>query len=102
MVSEIVKLKIKEGHSVAFEEAFKKAKTIVARSTGFVSLKLYKKIELSDVYLMKIAWHSIEDHKFGFRLSPEYLEWKALLHRFYDPMPTVEYFEEIMGQPPIE
>lgn len=28
----------------------------------------------------------------GFRKSPEYPRWRALLHEFYDPMPTVTYF----------
>ena len=43
-------------------------------------------------------WQSIEDHQLGFRLSPEYQEWKNLLHQYYDPMPKVEYFEEITHQ----
>jgi len=29
----------------------------------------------------------------GFRTSPQYQEWKALLHHFYDPFPTVEHYE---------
>ena len=29
----------------------------------------------------------------GFRGSPEYQEWKQLLHHFYDPFPTVEHYE---------
>jgi hypothetical protein len=28
----------------------------------------------------------------GFRTSPQYQEWKALLHHFYDPFPIVEHF----------
>jgi hypothetical protein len=35
----------------------------------------------------------LEDHTVGFRESPGYQEWKALLHHFYDPFPTVEHFE---------
>jgi len=34
----------------------------------------------------------LEDHTVGFRGSADYLEWKALLHHFYDPFPTVEHF----------
>jgi hypothetical protein len=30
------------------------------------------------------GWRAIEDHTEGFRKSPEYQRWKALLHHFYD------------------
>ncbi len=40
-----------------------------------------------------ISWDEIEHHTEGFRKSEAYQEWKALLHPFYDPMPTVEYYE---------
>jgi hypothetical protein len=33
----------------------------------------------------------------GFRSSPEYQRWRALLHRFYDPYPTVEHFSPLSG-----
>ncbi|MFN5341277.1 MAG: antibiotic biosynthesis monooxygenase, partial [Roseiflexaceae bacterium] len=31
-------------------------------------------------------------HTVGFRQSPQYQEWKRLLHHFYDPFPTVEHY----------
>jgi hypothetical protein len=32
----------------------------------------------------------------GFRGSPGYQEWKALLHHFYDPFPTVEHYTTVL------
>lgn len=43
-----------------------------------------------------IFWDSIEHHTEGFRKSAAYQEWKTLLHPFYDPMPTVEYYQPNM------
>lgn len=37
-------------------------------------------------------WKKLEDHTQGFRFSPQYQEWKRLLHHFYEPFPTVEHF----------
>jgi hypothetical protein len=37
----------------------------------------------------------LEDHTFGFRGSPEYQEWRRLLHHFYDPFPEVEHYEVV-------
>jgi len=44
-------------------------------------------------YLLLVRWRSLEDHTEGFRKSAPYLEWKRLLHHFYDPFPTVEHYE---------
>jgi heme-degrading monooxygenase HmoA len=43
-------------------------------------------------YLLLVSWERLEDHTEGFRKSPEYEEWRRLLHHFYDPFPTVEHF----------
>jgi len=34
-------------------------------------------------------------HTVGFRGSPQYQDWKRLLHHFYDPFPTVEHYEAV-------
>jgi hypothetical protein len=36
----------------------------------------------------------LEDYTIGFRQSPEYQHWKALLHHFCDPFPIVEHYGE--------
>ena len=37
----------------------------------------------------------VPPHTEGFRSSPSYQEWRALLHHFYDPFPTVEHYEQV-------
>jgi len=34
-------------------------------------------------------------HTEGFRLSPQYARWRELLHRYYDPFPTVEHYAPV-------
>ncbi|PEL50642.1 antibiotic biosynthesis monooxygenase, partial [Bacillus toyonensis] len=46
-------------------------------------------------YLLLVQWETLEDHTVGFRQSEQYQKWKALLHHFYDPFPTVEHFEHV-------
>jgi hypothetical protein len=43
-----------------------------------------------------VEWETLEDHEQRFRKSPQYLEWKKLLHHYYDPFPTVEHYETIV------
>ena len=60
---------------------------------GYIAHELRLCVENRSRYLLLVQWQTIEDHTVGFRGSPEYQEWKALLHHFYDPFPIVEYYE---------
>jgi len=45
--------------------------------------------------MLLVNWNRLEDHTTGFRQSPQYQEWKILLHHFYDPFPIVAHFESV-------
>ena len=80
------------GREGAFEAAFAEARGIVASMPGFRSLRLERGIETPNHYLLLIEWDTLDDHEVGFRGSPQYQQWKALLHHFYDPFPVVTHF----------
>ena len=88
-------LSVRPGQQEAFEEAFGKAKRIIAAMSGFHGLTLSRCIERPDDYLLLVEWERLEDHTEGFRGSARYQEWRALLHSFYDPFPTVDHFREV-------
>lgn len=92
MITEHALLDVRAGQEESFEAAFAEAKSIIAAATGFESLELQRCIERPGRYLLLVRWASLEDHTEGFRGSPGYQEWKALLHHFYEPFPTVEHF----------
>ena len=97
MILESAHLDVKPGQENAFEVAFSEARSIIASMPGFVSLELHRCIETANRYLLLVHWRTMEDHTVGFRTSPEYQRWKALLHRFYDPFPTVEHYERLLA-----
>jgi heme-degrading monooxygenase HmoA len=95
MILEIATLQIRPGQTPAFEAAFAQAQRIVAGMGGYVRHELQRCVEDSHRYALLIWWETLEDHTVGFRGSPEYQEWRALLHHFYDPFPTVEHFVRV-------
>ena len=95
MVLEHALLSIKPGAERAFEVAFAEAKEIIAGMVGFGRLTLSRCVEQPGTYLLLAKWRRLEDHIEGFRGSPQYLEWRRLLHHFYDPLPTVEHFVQV-------
>lgn len=97
MILEAAPLKIRPDQHEAFEAAFRKAQAIIASMPGYLSHELQHCIERRDEYLLLVRWDSLEAHEVGFRQSAQYQEWKALLHRFYDPFPTVLHYQPVPG-----
>jgi heme-degrading monooxygenase HmoA len=95
MILEHALLAVLPDRTVEFEEAFARAKVIIAASAGFISLTLSKGIEQPSRYVLLVQWESVDAHESGFRGSPAYGEWKALLHGFYEPFPQVQHFEQV-------
>jgi heme-degrading monooxygenase HmoA len=95
MILESAQLDVKPGQAAAFEAAFDEAKGIISSMPGFVALELQRCIENRQRYLLLVKWETLEHHTIGFRTSSEYQRWKALLHHFYNPFPTVEHYETV-------
>jgi len=92
MILEVAMLNVRPGQGEAFEVAFRQAAPIIASMTGYLGHEIRRCLEAEDKYLLLVRWETLEDHTVGFRGSAGYQEWKALLHHFYDPFPTVEHF----------
>lgn len=95
MILEIAQLQIRAGECAAFETAFVKAAPIIASMKGYVEHELQHCLEHDHRYVLLVRWQRLEDHTLGFRQSPQYQQWRALLHHFYDPFPTVEHFVSV-------
>ena len=93
MILEVAPLTIRPGQSANFEAAFRSAQAIIASMPGYLSHELQRCVERDNEYILLVRWRSIQDHEVGFRKSPQYQEWKSLLHHFYDPFPTVSHYE---------
>ncbi|MCP4416602.1 MAG: antibiotic biosynthesis monooxygenase [Chloroflexi bacterium] len=96
MILEVAILNVKLGQTAAFEAAFAQAQTIIADMPGYVKHELQKCLEIEGQYVLLVRWQTLSDHTIGFRQSAEYQQWKALLHHFYEPFPTVEHYERIV------
>ncbi|QIK75554.1 antibiotic biosynthesis monooxygenase family protein [Nocardioides piscis] len=96
MILEHALLPVVAGRETEFEEAFAQAKEIVAAVPGFAGLTLSRCLERPSGYLLLVQWERLEDHTEGFRGSPGYQQWRALLHHFYEPFPVVEHFTTVL------
>jgi heme-degrading monooxygenase HmoA len=97
MILEVAVLNVRPGQAEPFESAFLRAQRLIAAMPGYISHELQRCVEVENRYVLLVRWRTLEDHTQGFRKSPEYQEWKQLLHYFYDPFPIVEHYIPVPG-----
>ena len=93
MILEVAVLDVVPGKEDDFQLSFEKAQRIIASMDGYLGHELKRCIEKPSRYLLLVQWKNLEDHTVGFRGSPEYQDWRRLLHHYYDPFPEVEHYE---------
>jgi heme-degrading monooxygenase HmoA len=94
MILEVAVLDIGKGTCEEFEAAMRHASPLIASARGYISHEVRRCHERPNRYILLVQWETLEAHMTGFRQSPEYPKWRALLHHFYDPFPVVEHYGE--------
>jgi heme-degrading monooxygenase HmoA len=95
VILETAVLLIKPEMQPTFETSFQEASQYIASTKGYIKHELHRCIEVENQYLLLVHWETLEDHTIGFRQSEVYLEWKRLLHPYYEPFPVVEHYVKI-------
>ena len=94
MIIEHADIRIQPGQQAAFEEAIGRALTTVAsKAKGFRGAKVLGCIESPERFILMIEWDTVEDHTEGFRGSPAFAEWRAIIGPFFASPPAVEHFK---------
>ena len=92
---ELALLNVLAGREQQFEQAFEQAQHIISCQPGYISHRLQRCVEHANRYVLLVEWQTLEDHTEGFRQSPEYQQWRELLHHFYQPFPQVLHFNKV-------
>jgi heme-degrading monooxygenase HmoA len=94
MILEHADIRIDPSQASAFEEAILRGvNTVIAHAKGFKGYKVNRSIESPGRYLLMIYWDTLEDHTVGFRGSPAFAEWRAIVGPFFAQAPVVEHLE---------
>nr|WP_315185931.1 antibiotic biosynthesis monooxygenase family protein [uncultured Albidiferax sp.] len=94
MILEIADIRIHPGQQAAFDEAITRGlQTVISKNQGCKGYKVNKGIESPERYVLQIFWTSVEAHNVGFRESPAFAEWRAIVGPFFASPPVVEHFD---------
>jgi heme-degrading monooxygenase HmoA len=99
MILEAATLSITPAQCARFEAAFNEARELISAMPGFIAHQLQRSLETEGRYLLLVQWHSVEHHMVGFRQSPQFVRWRALLGPFFALVPVVEHYELISAGP---
>lgn len=95
MILEIAEFDILAGKENLFAEATHLAKKVISQSKGFVSIEFRKCLETPTRFVAFIKWETLEDHTVGFRQSPLFLEWRAILSPYFNSLPVALHYNLI-------
>ena len=94
MILEHADIRIDPAQATAFEEAILRGvNTVIAKASGFQGFQVQRSAESPGHYLLMIRWATLEDHTVGFRGSPAFAEWRAIVGPFFAQPPVVEHLE---------
>lgn len=93
MILEIADIRIQPGRQAEFDLAIQRGVTeVIAKAKGMHGFKINKGMESAERYVLMIFWETLEDHMTGFRESPAYAEWRAIVGPYFASPPVVEHF----------
>jgi heme-degrading monooxygenase HmoA len=96
MITEIAQIDVRHEMETEFEAAVKKAAPIFKRAKGCHGMELERSIEKPSRYRLFVKWETVEDHNVGFRGSPDFQEWRALVGHCFALPPEVEHVRQVV------
>jgi heme-degrading monooxygenase HmoA len=95
MVLEHALITVPAGQEGDFEAAFEEAKVVLAASPGCRGARLHRGIEHPNRYLLLVEWDRLDDHVVGFRESPRFGAWRALVGPYFAEPPEVDHYQQV-------
>jgi heme-degrading monooxygenase HmoA len=96
MILEIADIRIRPGAQAEFDAAIVRGlETVVAHTPGYRGHRVEKCIESPERYVLMIHWETLEHHTVGFRGSPAFQQWRAIVGPYFAAPPAVEHFVQL-------
>jgi heme-degrading monooxygenase HmoA len=92
MILEIAEFDVLAGKEQMFAKASHAASKVISQSKGFISVEFNQCLEKPTRFLAFIRWQTLEDHTIGFRESPLFTEWRAILSPFFNTAPVALHY----------
>jgi heme-degrading monooxygenase HmoA len=92
---EIIRYTIAAGQEAAFEGAYAEAGAHLTASPHCLGYQITRCLEEPQRYIVRIEWDSLDGHLQGFRRSPAFRPFFALVRPFFDAIEEMQHYEEL-------
>jgi len=93
MIREVARIEIDPIDADRFEAAAAQAIPHFRAADGCRSFRLDRSVDRPGHYLLVVGWDSVDAHVTGFRNSPGFQAWRALVGPFFTAAPDVDHVE---------
>lgn len=93
MVLEVIRYTITGGREAAFEDAYRQARTHLDASPHCLGYELARCVKHPSRYVLLIRWDSADGHLTGFRGSPAFRPFVALVCPFFEQVEEMEHYQ---------
>jgi heme-degrading monooxygenase HmoA len=99
VIVEIADIKVRPEDRAAFAEAIARAaETVLSRAAGYRRHTILACQETPGRFVLYVEWDSLEAHTVGFRQSPAFTDWRAIIGPYFAQPPHVEHFEVVAAR----
>ena len=95
MVVEYIRYVIPADQAAAFENAYRDAGAILGADEHCLRHEVARGVENPERYVVRIEWDSVEGHEQGFRKSPAFGEFFALVKPFFDAIEEMTHYSPV-------
>ncbi|MBZ9646650.1 antibiotic biosynthesis monooxygenase [Sphingobium sp. 3R8] len=93
MIREVARIEIDPADAERFETAVALATPHFRAADGCRSFRLDRSVDRPGHYRLVVGWDTVAAHVDGFRNSPGYQAWRALVGPFFVTPPDVDHVE---------
>ncbi|MBA4089219.1 putative quinol monooxygenase [Sphingomonas sp. VDB2] len=93
MIREVARIEIDPADAERFEAAVALATPHFRAADGCRSFRLDRSVDRPGHYRLVVGWDTVAAHVDGFRNSPGYQAWRALVGPFFITPPDVDHVE---------
>lgn len=96
MITEVADFTVSPNDHEAFGQAITRAvNEVLTTARGYRGHEIIASHETRGRLLLLVRWDTVEDHMVGFRESPAFAQWRAIIGPFFTQPPRVEHFDTV-------
>ena len=93
MVVEYIRYAVPQDQAGAFEEAYRQAGRVLDGDPHCLRYEVARGVEEPEHFVLRIEWDSVEGHEQGFRSSPQFVEFFAVVRPFFSQIEEMKHYQ---------